>query len=108
MTPLPPKVDEDEPHFARCDVALDFAQGCQMEFRFHTLVWPVEGALPPWLRPGDPAYGNWTAEEKRQIIVDHVTEAVTHYKAVLHVKSAECQGVLINKELTYWVTHLVS
>ena len=27
-----------------------------------------------------PEYGNWTAEEKRQIIVDHVTEAVAHYK----------------------------
>ena len=74
------KVDEDEPHFARCDVALDFAQGCQMEFRFHTLVWGAEGSLPPWLQPGSPEYGNWTAEEKRQIIVDHVTEAVTHYK----------------------------
>ena len=32
------------------------------------------------LQPGNPEYGNWTAEEKRQIIVDHVTEAVTHYK----------------------------
>ena len=60
------KVDEDEPHFARCDVALEFAQGCQMEFRYHTLVWGAEGALPPWLQPGNPEYGNWTAEEKRQ------------------------------------------
>ena len=59
-------MDEDEPHFTRCDTALDFAQGCQMDFRFHTLIWGAEGSLPPWLQPSSPEYGNWTAEEKRQ------------------------------------------
>ena len=70
---------DDDPLYRRCDEAREFAIGCGMEFRYHTLVWGQESSNPDWLQPNNPEYGNWTAEEKRQIIVDHITEAMTKY-----------------------------
>ena len=72
--------EDDEPPFRRCDEARAFAKECDMEFRHHTLVWGVESSNPDWLQPNSPEYGNWTAEEKRQIIIDHITETMTRYK----------------------------
>ena len=51
-----------------------------MLFRYHVLIYGDESQNPSWLQPSSPDYGDWTPEEKRQIIIDHVTEVVTMYK----------------------------
>ena len=48
--------------------------------RYHVLIYGDESQNPSWLQPSSPDYGDWTPEEKRQIIIDHVTEVVTMYK----------------------------
>ena len=72
--------EDDEPPYRRCDEAREFAKKCGMEFRHHALIWGVESSNPEWLQPNSPEYGNWTADEKRQIIIDHITETMTRYK----------------------------
>ena len=72
--------ENDDPPFDRCDRAREFAKECGMEFRHHTLVWGKESSNPEWLQPNSPEYGNWTEEEKRQIVIDHIQETVTRYK----------------------------
>merc|ERR1712117_334187 len=88
---------DDDPLYRRCDEAKEFANGCGMKFRYHALVWGKESSNPDWLQPSNPDYGNWTAEEKRQIIVDHVTEAMTKYKGQVNyvdvVNEAICDCV---------------
>ena len=48
--------------------------------RYHVLIYGAEEQNPEWLQPSSPEYGDWTPEEKRQIIIDHVTEVVTMYR----------------------------
>ena len=88
---------DDDPRYRRCDEAREFAIVCGMEFRYHALVWGKESSNPDWLQPNSPEYGNWTAEEKRQIIVDHITEAMTRYNGQIKyfdvVNEAVCDCV---------------
>ena len=70
----------DKDNYTRCTEALEFGQQCGMEFRFHALVYGAESANPDWLQPDNPEYGNWTLGEKRQLIVDRITEVCTTLK----------------------------
>jgi len=69
----------DDPVYERCDAALEFAEKCNQTFRGHALVWGQEGSNPNWLQPSNDEYGNWTVDEKRQIIIDHITEHMNRY-----------------------------
>ena len=51
-----------------------------LTYRYHVLIYGAEEQNPEWLQPSSPEYGDWTPEEKRQIIIDHVSEVVTMYK----------------------------
>lgn len=95
---------DDEPPYRRCDEAREFAKKCGMEFRHHTLIWGVESSNPDWLQPNNPEYGNWTAEEKRQIMIDHITETMTRYKGQTKyydvVNEAVCNCIWRDSKLT--------
>merc|ERR1711988_529312 len=69
----------DNPQYWRCDAALEFAEAHNMTFRGHALVWGSEGSNPNWLQPSNDEYGNWTVDEKRTIIVDHIKEFMNRY-----------------------------
>ena len=95
---------DDEPPYRRCDAAREFAKKCGMEFRHHTLIWGVESSNPDWLQPNSPEYGNWTADEKRQIMIDHITETMTRYKGQTKyydvVNEAVCNCIWRDSKLT--------
>ena len=95
---------KDDPPYRRCDEAREFANKCGMEFRHHTLIWGSESSNPDWFQPSSPEYGNWTAEEKRQIMIDHITEAMTRYKGqtkyVDVVNEAVCNCIWRDSQLT--------
>lgn len=60
-------------NFTEGDVVTGFAEENGQILRCHALVWHSQ--LAPWVEEGE-----WTAEELRQIIIDHVTEVAGYYK----------------------------
>ena len=60
-------------NFTEGDVVTGFAEENGQIMRCHALVWHSQ--LAPWVEEGE-----WTAEELRQIIVDHVTEVAGYYR----------------------------
>jgi endo-1,4-beta-xylanase len=59
--------------FARADAMLAFAEANGMQMRGHTLVWHNQNAS--WL-----VNGTWTPAEARALLVEHITQVVTHYR----------------------------
>lgn len=64
--------------FAEADFLLDFAARHDMRVRGHTLVWH---ALPKWIKDKE---RDWDAAELDQIMTDHVTTVVGHFKGRVH------------------------
>lgn len=63
-------------NYARADAMLQVAKANGMKMRGHTLVWHSQ--LASWLTGG-----TWTADEARQLLDEHVTNVVTHYRGEL-------------------------
>ncbi|MFF5899665.1 endo-1,4-beta-xylanase [Streptomyces argenteolus] len=59
--------------WAAADGLVDFAKKHGQLVRGHTLVW--HNQLPSWLNDGD-----FTADELREILHEHITDQVTHFK----------------------------
>jgi endo-1,4-beta-xylanase len=57
---------------------LTFAEANGIAMRGHTLAWHRQ--LAPWL-----TNGNWTAEEARALLVEHINTVVGHYKGRIGV-----------------------
>jgi GH35 family endo-1,4-beta-xylanase len=70
--PNPPG-SADEYNFVPGDGLVTFAQAHGMKVRGHNLVWYIDN--PAWL-----TNGNYTAAELNQILHDHITTVVGHYK----------------------------
>ncbi len=58
--------------FSRADAIVDFAVDNDMTVRGHEL---IGGAVPEWV-----SAGSWTAESLGQVLRDHVTAVVGHYR----------------------------
>jgi endo-1,4-beta-xylanase len=64
-------------NFTRGDQLLAFAQSKQMRMRGHTLAWHQQN--PSWLTATP-----WTADTLAQILKDHITAVLTHYKGTIY------------------------
>ncbi|MEP6493473.1 MAG: endo-1,4-beta-xylanase [bacterium] len=62
--------------FASADSLVTFAEANSMRVRGHNLVWHSQ--LPSWLTSG-----TWTKDEAKSLLVDHITQAVAHYRGHL-------------------------
>jgi endo-1,4-beta-xylanase len=62
-----------ELHWDGADRAVDFATQHDLKVRGHTLVWHSQ--LPGWLQDG-----TFTADELRQLMVDHITTEMQRYR----------------------------
>lgn len=76
------KWDATEPQqgsftFADGDKLVDFAAQNKMRVRGHTLVWHQQ--LPDWVSKGD-----WTKETLSEVLRQHVTNVVSHYKGKVY------------------------
>jgi endo-1,4-beta-xylanase len=60
--------------FSGADALVAFAEAHAMRVRGHTLVWHRQ--LAPWLTAG-----NWTADEAKALLQDHIETVVGHYKS---------------------------
>ncbi|KAK4246903.1 endo-1,4-beta-xylanase B [Corynascus novoguineensis] len=60
-------------NFTEGDIVTDLAQKHGLTQRCHALVWHSQ--LAPWVEETE-----WTPEELRQVIVDHITEVAGYYK----------------------------
>ncbi|PKS11252.1 hypothetical protein jhhlp_003013 [Lomentospora prolificans] len=60
-------------NFTEGDIVAGIAKENGQLLRCHTLVWHSQ--LAPWVEEGE-----WTADELREIIVNHITEVAGHYK----------------------------
>jgi endo-1,4-beta-xylanase len=69
--PVHPEPDRYD--FADADYIVDFAEAYDMRVRGHTLVW--HNQLPAWL-----TNGNWTRDELIDILREHITTMVGHYR----------------------------
>lgn len=58
--------------FSRADAIVDFAAEQSMTVRGHELIGPD---VPEWVRTGD-----WTAETLSQVLTEHITTVVRHYR----------------------------
>ncbi|MDO4260425.1 MAG: endo-1,4-beta-xylanase [Actinomycetaceae bacterium] len=65
--------ERDRYDFAQADMLVEFAQANGQQVRGHTLLWHSQN--PAWL-----SQGNFTDEELREILRDHITTVVTRYK----------------------------
>lgn len=63
----------DRYDFSGADAIVDFAQAHDMRVRGHTLVWHSQ--LPTWLTEG-----SWTRDELIDILREHITTVVGHYR----------------------------
>jgi endo-1,4-beta-xylanase len=63
-------------NYTRADAMLQFAQANGMRVRGHVLVW--HNQLASWLTGA-----TWTADEARQLLDEHITNVVTHYRGQL-------------------------
>jgi endo-1,4-beta-xylanase len=64
-------------NFGPADQLVSYAQKQNMAVRGHTLVW--HNQLPPWLTSG-----NYTPDQLNQILHDHITTVVGHYKGQVY------------------------
>lgn len=64
-------------NFSRGDALVDFAQHNGQQVRGHTLVWHSQN--PSWLQNG-----NFSDSELLQILREHVTEIVSHYRGEIY------------------------
>ncbi|MFM9373160.1 endo-1,4-beta-xylanase [Streptomyces sp. Da 82-17] len=91
------KWDATEPRrgefdFTQGDEIVNYAQSKGLSVRGHTLLWHQQ--LPDWLTSG-----NWTADELRSLLKNHITNVVTHYKGkVVHWDVA---NEIMNEDGTY-------
>ena len=65
--------DRDRYDFAGADFIVDFAEAHGMQVRGHTLVWHFQ--LPSWLTDR-----TWTRDELIDILREHITTVVGHYR----------------------------
>ncbi len=63
-------------NFQSADVLLQYCQQNNLLMRGHTLVW--HSSIPDWFA------GTVTTQNAEQILVDHITTVVNHYKGKLH------------------------
>jgi endo-1,4-beta-xylanase len=68
--------ERDRYDFKAADALVDFAKDNNMQVRGHTLVW--HESLPDWL-----TQAKWTREELMNILQQHITEVVGHYRGQL-------------------------
>jgi len=61
--------------FSKSDKIVEFAEEHDMPVQLHHLVWGDDSRLPSWLLQGD-----FSDEEIREILKDHITTIVKHYK----------------------------
>jgi len=64
-------------NYARADAMLAFAQANGMKMRGHTLAWQNQN--PTWL-----TNGAFPADTLAQILKDHITSVLTHYKGTIY------------------------
>jgi endo-1,4-beta-xylanase len=69
--PVHPEPDRYD--FADADFIVDFAEAHDMQVRGHTLVW--HNQLPAWLTDG-----TWTRDKLIDILREHITTVVGHYR----------------------------
>lgn len=62
--------------FSKGDELVDFAMENGMEVKGHALVWHIQN--PKWLEDG-----NWSKEELKEILENHIKTVVGHYKGKL-------------------------
>jgi len=67
----------NEYDFSEPDAIVSFARANDMKVRGHTLVW--HEALPSWIREGD-----FTPEEWRDILREHILTEAKHYKGQIY------------------------
>jgi len=72
-----PPASPDEYNFVPGDGLVAFAQAHQMKVRGHNLCWYAYN--PSWL-----TNGNYTASQLSQILQDHITTVVSHYKGQVY------------------------
>ncbi|MES2178171.1 MAG: endo-1,4-beta-xylanase [Gemmatimonadota bacterium] len=65
-------------NYARGDAMLAFAQANGMKMRGHTLVW-LNSQMPSWL-----INGGFGADTLAQILKDHITSVVGHYRGTIY------------------------
>lgn len=66
---------EGEYNFKKMDKLVDFAEAHNMAVQGHHLVWNEDDSLPKWLR-----YGEYSKEQLKQLLHDHITRIVGRYK----------------------------
>jgi endo-1,4-beta-xylanase len=62
--------------YTSADSLVTFAEQNGMKVRGHALVWHSQNAS--WL-----SSGTWTKDQARQLLIDHITNVVTHYRGKL-------------------------
>lgn len=67
------------PNYTASDQVEDYAVAHSMKVRGHALIWHEE--MPPWIEhPVGTFLKNFTADELKKFISDHITSEVTHFK----------------------------
>lgn len=90
---------QDRYDFSTADALVAFAQENEMQVRGHTLVWHKQ--LPDWLTTGE-----WTREELTEILRDHITTVVSHYRGQMTAWDVVNEAISDNNtmRLTLWHT----
>ncbi|GLS91741.1 hypothetical protein GCM10007916_28110 [Psychromonas marina] len=68
--------EKDRFDFSKGDQLVDFAMENNMEVKGHALVWHIQN--PKWLEDG-----NWSKQELKDILENHIKTVVGHYKGKL-------------------------
>jgi endo-1,4-beta-xylanase len=74
MKPEPLQPPRGEFDFAAADALIDFAKENDQSVRGHTLIWHKR--TPDWVTEGD-----FTDDELRDILREHITEVVSHFRS---------------------------
>ena len=84
------KVDALQPqqgvfNFSKGDTLVKFTQKHNMKLRGHTLLWHSQ--LPAWMGAGEEGkynYNNYNREQLLEIMENHITTVVSHFKGKVH------------------------
>jgi endo-1,4-beta-xylanase len=94
----PLRPDPDHYSFDAADTIVDFAEENDLQVRGHTLVWHHQ--LPSWLTEG-----TWTRDELIQILQEHITTVVGHYRGRVEAWDVINEAIADNGRLreTIWL-----
>jgi endo-1,4-beta-xylanase len=87
--------------FEPSDSLIAFAEANGMRVRGHNLVWHSQ--LASWLTSG-----TWTKDEAKALLVDHITQVVTHFRGHIMEWDVLNEGLADNGALRsgFWLDHI--